>query len=72
MSDRYRITISDVQYHDQAGNHTRSKITITDESTRKTYTRVGDGRQIGNFHPIWVNWHGSKITIEELSRIQIE
>jgi hypothetical protein len=50
---------------DQAGNHTRSEVFITDNQG-KVHKRVGDGRQIGNFHPIFINWKGKKTTVEEL------
>jgi hypothetical protein len=30
---------------------------------------VGDGRQMGNFHPIWVSFRGKRITVEELLRM---
>jgi len=33
---------------------------------------MGDGQQIGNFHPIWVNWHGKKVNIEELAKETIQ
>ena len=69
--DRYKITISDTVNLDQAGYHTRSKVTIFYFFFGQTFNRMGDGHQIGNFHPIWVNWRGSKITIEELSKTQM-
>lgn len=69
--DRYKITIYDTVNLDQAGYHTRSKVTIFDNKLGQTFTRMGDGHQIGNFHPIYVNWRGSKIPIEELSKIQM-
>ncbi len=50
---------------DQAGNHTRSEVFITDNKG-KVHKRIGDGRQIGNFHPIFINWQGEKITVEAL------
>jgi hypothetical protein len=54
--------------YDQGGYHTWNEVLITERSTGKTFKRIGDGRQIGNFHPIWVNWKGEKITLEELLR----
>ncbi len=30
------------------------------------HQRTGDAQMIGNFSPIWVNWKGKKIMIEEL------
>lgn len=69
--DRYKITIYDTVNLDQAGYHTRSKVIIFDNKLGQTFTRMGDGHQIGNFHPIYVNWRGSKIPIEELSKIQM-
>ena len=58
--------ILSVQNLDQACNHTRLEIQITDEDTGKKHIRIGDGRQIGNFHPIWVNWKGKRQQLERL------
>jgi hypothetical protein len=58
--------IASVQCLDLAGNHTRIEVLITDEDTGKVYKRIGDGRSIGNFHPIWVNWHGKRELLERL------
>jgi len=58
--------ILSVQNLDQAGNHTRLEVQITDEDTGKKHKRIGDGRQIGNFHPIWVNWEGKRQQLERL------
>lgn len=32
----------------------------------RTYNRVGYGKFIGNFSPIWVNWKGKRTQIEIL------
>ena len=55
-----------VQNLDQAGNHTRIEVQITDEDTGKKFKRIGDGRSIGNFHPVWVHWHGKSQLLEKL------
>jgi len=58
------VSIASVQCLDLAGNHTRMEVFITDEDTGKVFKRIGDGRSIGNFHPIWVNWHGKRQLLE--------
>jgi len=62
----YAIKLDNFYHLDQAGNHTTCRVYIKDKLTNKVYKRTGDGRQIGNFHPIWINWKGNKIQIESL------
>jgi hypothetical protein len=50
---------------DRAGNHTRVEVFLTDD-TGKVHKRIGDGRQIGNFHPIFIQWKGEKVLLEKL------
>lgn len=64
---KYKIEFGKTYNIDQAGNHTKSVIYITDNATGKIHHRMGDGRQIGNFHPIWINWQGKKIQLERLA-----
>lgn len=66
--ERYDICLGDALFYDQGGYHTRVPVWIRDNKTGEIVKRVGDGRQIGNFHPIWVNWHGKQIQVEELLR----
>jgi hypothetical protein len=49
------------------GDRTKVDVFIRDHQGNIQY-RVGDGRQIGNFHPIWISWNGEKVTIEEMLR----
>jgi len=65
--ETYDIELGQIYTIDKAGNHTRVDVKIRDKAG-KIHNRVGDGRQIGNFHPVWVNWKGEKITVEELLR----
>lgn len=63
---RYRIRLGRSLNYDQGGYHTRVPVQIMDTRTGKVEERVGDGRQIGNFHPVWINWRGKKIQVEKL------
>ena len=72
MKERYRIVINDIKYLNQAESRSRCKVQILDQLTGRLYKRMGDGQQIGNFHPIWVNWHGKKVNIEELAKETIQ
>jgi len=48
-------------------NGTRTKVNVyIRDKDGELHHRIGDGRQMGNFHPIWINWKGKKVTIEEL------
>jgi len=43
-------------------------VRIIDRRTGEYVRRVGDCRQIGNFSPIWVNYHGQKVQLTQLER----
>ena len=62
----YDVRLGDVYYYDAGGYHTWVDVQIRDRKTGEVHSRAGDGKQIGNFHPIWVNWRGQKITVEKL------
>lgn len=50
-------------------NGTRTKVNVyIRDKDGELHHRIGDGRQMGNFHPIWINWKGKKVTIEELMK----
>lgn len=49
-------------------NRTKVDVFIRSPTGNVSY-RVGDGRQMGNFHPIWVSFRGKRITVEELLRM---
>jgi len=61
--ERYDVRLGEVLFYDEGGYHTRIEVEILDKATGKTHFRVGDGRQIGNFHPIWINWKGKKVEV---------
>ena len=65
-SDKFKFELGKIHSYDQGGYHTRVEVFITDKLTGRKYKRIGDGRQIGNFHPIWINWGGKKIQLERL------
>ena len=48
------VKLGEIQYYDQGGYHTRVEVEIKNKKTQQIYKRIGDGKQIGNFHPIWV------------------
>jgi len=41
-------------------------VAVRDKKTRKIEYRSGDCRMMGNFSPIWINWKGRKVMVEEL------
>jgi hypothetical protein len=63
---RYKVALGDSRFYDQGGYHTRVPVFIMDKKTGQLIKRVGDGRQMGNFHPVWVNMGGKQITVEKL------
>lgn len=67
---RYSIKLGEFYSLDQGGYSTVGDVFIKDKKTNKVYKRRGEGRQIGNFHPIWVNFFGEKIQIEKLTWIK--
>lgn len=64
---RYKIKVigpkNDTYPHSFACN-----VIIIDHLTNKTYRRIGLGRFIGNFAPIWVSLHGKNWQLTELER----
>ena len=50
----FDVRLGAVHNYDQGGYHTRVEVQIREHKTGVTHFRVGDGKQIGNFHPIWV------------------
>jgi hypothetical protein len=69
---RYSIKLGQFYYIDQAGYSTTGRVYIKDNITNKVYVRRGEGRQIGNFHPIFINFNGKKEQIESLTWILSE
>lgn len=67
---RYSIKIGQFYYLNQDGSRTKGNVYLKDNKTNIVYKRVGDGRQIGNFHPIFINFMGEKIQIEKLLWIE--
>jgi len=65
-SDKYKVELGQVYYLDQAQNHARIVVTITDKLTGKIHNRIGDGRAIGNYFPVFINWKGEKIQLTQL------
>ena len=68
--ERYDISVGDARWYDQGQYHGRAPVWIRDRKTGIIVKRVGDVRIIGNFSPIWVNWKGKSIQIEELLRMK--
>jgi hypothetical protein len=61
---RYDVALGNALKDD--GYHTQVPVWIRDSTTNDIIYRVGEGKQIGNFHPVWVNFKGKKITVEKL------
>jgi hypothetical protein len=68
--EKYDICMGDSLFYDQGGYHTRVPVWIKDNYTGKIILRIGDGKQIGNFHPVWVKINGKEITVEKLSDVK--
>lgn len=68
--NKYSVRIGNSQQIDAGGYRFRVDVEIKDNKTGKIEKRVGDGRQIGNFSPIWVNWKGKSIQVEKLLDIK--
>ncbi len=64
---RYRVRMGSPQYY---ANYQKSRVDvqIQDTMTGKIEQRIGYGEQMGNFHPVWVNWKGRKIQTTVLLR----
>jgi len=67
VGPRYSIKLGQFYYLNKEGSRTKGNVYIKDEKNI-VYKRVGNGQQIGNFHPIWINFKGENIQIEELLR----
>jgi len=67
---KYEVAVVAVDYLNQDGSRFRCNVYIRERKERgKVEKRVGDGRLIGNFSPIWVNWRGKSIQLEKLLEI---
>jgi len=66
---KYSIKLGQFYNIDQGGYSTVGKVFIKDNKTNIVYVRRGEGKQIGNFHPIWINFNGKKEQIESLTWI---
>ena len=67
--NKYDIALGEIYTLNAMGDRTKIDVFIRDKKGNIQY-RAGDGRQIGNFHPIWISWNGEKITVEEMLRAQ--
>ena len=65
--NKYDIALGEIYTLNAMGDRTKVDVFIRDHQGNIQY-RVGDGRQIGNFHPVWISWNGEKVTIEEMLR----
>jgi hypothetical protein len=66
----YEIALGKPKYLNQDQSRFRIMVYIRRRMPKSpTIERVGDGRLIGNFSPIWVNWDGAKVQIEKILEI---
>jgi len=63
---KYSIKTGDIRQLDQGGYKYRVNVWVKDNKTGKIEKRIGDGRSMGNFTPIWINWKGKSVQIEQL------
>lgn len=64
---QFDIALGKVYTLNATGDRTKIDVFIRDRRGNIQY-RVGDGRQFGNFHPVWISWNGEKVAIEEMLR----
>jgi hypothetical protein len=69
--ERYDILMGDGLYYDQTGHHSRIPVWIRDNATGVIVKRVGDGRQMGNWHPVTINWKGKKVEVQEMLKKRV-
>ena len=55
--------------YDSYPNNFIALVQVRDKATGEVYTRVGHGKFIGNFSPIWISWKGERTQITEILRI---
>lgn len=72
QGERYSVRVGDVYWLDQGQYHGVADVEIRDNVTGDIFARRGDVKIIGNFSPIWVNFRGNKVLIEELVRKEEE
>ena len=65
LGEKYDIAIGECHVLNATGDRTKIDVFIRDRKGNIQY-RVGAGRQIGNFHPVWISWNGEKVTVEEM------
>jgi hypothetical protein len=72
QGERYSVRVGEVYWLDQGQYHGVADVEIRDNVTEETFARRGDVKLIGNFSPIWVNFRGNKILIEQLVSLEAE
>lgn len=65
---KFDVAFGDVYTMNAMGDRTKIDVFIRNRTSGEIQYRVGDGRQIGNFHPVWISWNGEKVTVEEMLR----
>jgi len=65
----FDVLLGKSRYKNNTWTRSRVKILIRSKPSGRIMERIGDGRQVGNFYPIWINWGGQKITVEKLLAI---
>ena len=65
---RYDVALGEMYTLNASGDRTKVDVYIRNRKSGKIDFRVGDGRQIGNLHPVLINWNGEKVSVEELLR----
>ena len=68
IGNQYDIALGEIYTLNAIGSRTKVDVFIRNRTSGEIQYRVGDGRQIGNFHPIWISWNGEKVTVEEMLR----
>lgn len=68
LGTKFDVALGDIYKLNAMGDRTKIDVFIRDRTNGEIQYRIGDGRQIGNFHQVWINWNGEKVTIEEMLR----
>ena len=71
--ERYDISVANnLLYTNNEGSRGKVTVFIRDKwEGNKIHQRTGDAQMIGNFSPIWINWKGKKVTIEDMLKKKV-
>lgn len=63
----YNVRIGEVFWRGESEQTGRVDVEVLDKATGQVHSRTGLVKMIGNFSPIWINWKGKKVLVEDLA-----